>query len=123
MADPITILGIINGSIGLSLKIGTIIHNLYEIRQTIKNAELTILSTATECETIQAAWGGIEAWAQKQERTDQRLLDRLGRSLMVGTMVMSALEEDLMLLCGNAAGRGSGFWHRARLAWKESTLR
>jgi hypothetical protein len=119
MADPVTIIAIVHGSIGLALKIGTIVKTLYSISQKLKNAELTLISTASECETIQIAWGRIETWARglpDETAVEQELLDRLGQSLVVGTMVMSAFEQDILQIESAPPTR---FMGRSRMAWKE----
>lgn len=47
-------------------------------------------------------WSGIEIWARnqpaEQNAEQQPLLDRLRQSLLFGTMVLGALEDDLMQL-------------------------
>jgi len=51
---------------------------------------------------------------------EQELLDRLDRSLVVGTMVISVLEEDLLLAY---IGLGTpGFIGRSRIVWNEAAF-
>lgn len=99
MADPVTILSIVNGSLGIALKIGTVVNQLYTLSQRLKYAELTLQSLASECETMEAAWSKIKEWAQLQAQQNdtehQFLLERLEKSLEIGDMVVAALEEDL----------------------------
>lgn len=119
MADPVTILSIVNGSLGLALKIGKVAKQLYEINKQLKGAELSVLSIATECETIEAAWGGIERWASSQQVADGVLLEKLSHSLMVGMMVMSTFEEDLLLLSQDS-GSSWGLRRKGKFVWKGS---
>jgi hypothetical protein len=121
MTDPATILAIVNGSVGLALKIGTVIKHLNDISQKLKYIEIGILSIVTECETIQTAWNAIEKWARLQtvETDDQQaLLERLDRSLILGSMVISALDDDLVSFA--ASTQSSGFLRRSKFAWNEN---
>jgi hypothetical protein len=123
MTDPVTILSIVNGSLGLVLKIGTVIQTLYDISQKLKQAQITILSAISECETIQTAWSGIEIWARGQPRgtaIESQLLERLGLSLQLGDMVISAFEDDLVAWSRKSAN--PGFLGRSKIVWEESTF-
>jgi hypothetical protein len=123
MADPVTILTIINGSLELALRIGTVIHALYDISQKLKQAQLTILSTITECETIQTAWAAIERWASSHPggpAIESELLERLNKSLLNGKMVISAFEDDLVTWSRKSTN--SGFLSRSKIVWEENTF-
>ncbi|KAF8851642.1 hypothetical protein BDZ45DRAFT_141943 [Acephala macrosclerotiorum] len=124
MADPATILAIINGSLSLALKLGTVANTLYTLSQRLKYAELTIQSLASECETIQAAWAGIETWARQQpvqcDEGQQLLLDRLMKSVLFGMMVLTALEEDLGGFI--AQPQNPGFFRRNKVVWNEASF-
>jgi hypothetical protein len=126
MADPASVLSIVNGSIGLVLKIGSAVNKLYTLSQRLKYAELTLQALASECETVQTAWIGIEAWAQKQPvvsnagYAQQVLLDRLERSLMFGAVVLTALEEDLEPL--TVGPRNLGFFKKSKVVWNEAVF-
>lgn len=123
MADPVTILSIVNGSVGLALKIGTVIQTLYDISQKFKQAQPTILSAAAECETIQTAWTAIERWAQSQPdggSVESGLLERLSKSLQMGNMVISAFEDDI--LAWNRKSTNPGFLSRSKIVWEEATF-
>ena len=39
MADPVTILSILNGSVGIALKIGKVVKELYDVAQKMKQAD------------------------------------------------------------------------------------
>jgi hypothetical protein len=125
MADPAAILAIINGSAGLALKIGSIINNLYTLSQSLKHAELTIKSIASECQTIQIAWDAIQAWVGAQPANtlheQKPVLDRLRQSLVFGTMVLSALEDDLVPFISGAP-RNLNFFGRSKVLWNEATF-
>lgn len=118
-----TILSIVNGSLGIAVKIGKVIKDLYDIAQRFKHAELDILSSVEECKTIRAAWGGIERWARAQadsEVVEEELLNRLDQSLMFGIMVMSAFENDLLALA--SAPEPTKFLHRTKVVWNEKSF-
>jgi hypothetical protein len=125
MADPATILAIVNGSVGLALKIGTVANKLYTLSQRLTYAELTIQLLASECKTIQAAWDGIEAWVRQQpdhhEEGQQALLDRIKESLLFGTMVLTALEGDLDQFINQP--QGSGLLRRNKIVWNEASFK
>ena len=123
MADPVTILSIINGSLGLALRIGTVINALYDISQKLKQAQLTILSTITECETIQTAWIAIERWASSHPggtAIESELLERLNKSLLNGQMVISAFEDDL--IAWSRKSTNPSFLSRSKIVWEENTF-
>ena len=125
MADPLTILSVIEGSLGLIVQCGGIIKTLHDIAGKFKQLDLTIMSMTQELETIEFAWTRIKDWSQAyvEEATDLRgsenldrcFLDRLHRSLTCGTIVMSALQDDLNESVGGKSSQG--LTQRAKLAW------
>jgi hypothetical protein len=119
MGEPVTILSIINGSLGIALKIAAVVNDLYDLKQKFEHAELELQSTIEECRTIQTAWYGIEAWVRKADTTvEQKLLERLDQSLNVGVMVMSALEADLAAVCFESAS--AGLLRRSKIVWNQT---
>jgi hypothetical protein len=121
MAEPATIISIINGSLGLVVKIGAVLNDLYSLSKRLRYAEVTLQSIASECETIQVAWEEIEAWVKNQptERDEgrQRLFARLNKSLLSGTMVFSKLEKDLKEFTN--VPQSVGFFRRSKVVWNE----
>ncbi|KAE9382016.1 hypothetical protein N431DRAFT_16519 [Stipitochalara longipes BDJ] len=124
MAEPVTILAIVNGSVGLAIKIGTVANKLYTLSRRLKYAELTLQSLASECEMMQAAWVGIQAWVRQQrthlEEEQQALLDRIKKSLLFGTIVLTALEGDLDQFLNEP--QGSGLLRRNKIVWNEASF-
>jgi hypothetical protein len=119
MEEPVTISSIINGSLGIALKIGTVVNDLYDLKQKFEHAELDLQSTIEECRTIQTAWYGIEAWVRKADTTvEQKLLECLNRSLNAGIMVMSALEADLAAVRSKSAS--AGLLRRSKIVWNQT---
>lgn len=119
MGEPVTILSISNGSLGIALKIGAVVNDLCDLKQKFEHAELELQSTIEECRTIQTAWYGIEAWVRKADTTvEQKLLGRLNKSLNVGVMVMSALEADLAAVRVESAS--AGLLRRSKIVWNQT---
>ena len=121
MADPISIISLVEGSITLIVQCGSAIKSLNEIAAKYKQAELTLSSMIQEVDVIELAWKRIKEWFESytNEARDGELLERLDKSLKCGTMVISALQDDLL-------GYGSkklGFMQRSRLNWNEKALR
>ncbi|CZR54211.1 uncharacterized protein PAC_04094 [Phialocephala subalpina] len=125
MADPASPasaspVDIINGSASLALKIASVIKTLHLVAQRFKSAELAIHSIASECQTVQSAWDAVESWARKQsiQNVDQEpLLNRLRQSLLFGTMVFDALDDELMPFLSER--QGQGLFTRKGAVWNE----
>ncbi|KAI9877767.1 MAG: hypothetical protein M1830_002897 [Pleopsidium flavum] len=126
MADPVTIVAIVNGSFGLALKCAKVAKDLHDLAEKYKHAELAILSMVEECEVIQLAWSRIQGWCQgwaDDASCDHQLLGRLNQSLIVGTMVMSALEKELPSSSEDTDSRVStGFRWRSKVVWNETAF-
>lgn len=126
--DPASVLAIVNGSIDLALKCASVVKSLHDVASKHKYAELFLVSMIDECQTFHLAWGRIQSWAQiRQESTstvDDQLVERLCSSLATGTMVLSALEQDLVNL-GSAATPTEflGFRRRNKTIWNEQVFR
>ena len=121
MADPISIISLVEGSVGLILQCGSTIKSLNDIARKYKHAELTLSSIIQEVDVIELAWKRIKDWFESHtnETTDVGLLLRLDMSLKFGTNVISALQDDLLEYEEDRLG----IVPRARLAWNENTLR
>lgn len=122
MAEAVTILTIVSISATLSLKCAKIIQNLHELVGKYKQAELEVKSMIQELDILQLAWNRIEQWSRAKifHQTDENLaetdlLRRLDRSLGFGTMIMSALEEDLTPFMNTT--RSYSFGRRTKLIW------
>ena len=132
MADPISIAGIAQGSVGLILQCGGVIKSLNEIAGTLKQARLTILSMRQEVETIEMAWTKIRDWSQSSAEAKSNgqeiagvnhgFLERLDRSLDCGLLVMSALREDLSEFITINPTEKITFGKRTKIAWNEKAL-
>ncbi|MCJ1390401.1 hypothetical protein MMC18_003260 [Xylographa bjoerkii] len=121
--DPVTILSIVSGSIGLAAKCASVAQQLYDIAAKVKQAELTIRAVGEECEIIRLAWTRIEKWVlgwADDAAADLELLHRLHRSIETGSMIVSALEDSLLSIGDASKSRGLGW--RSRVVWNENIL-
>ena len=124
MADPVTVYSIVAGALNLVSKSASIIKDPRDLASKFKNAELSFLSLVEECETIELAWTRIRRWCDgwaDYASADKQLLDRLQRSVDVGSRVLSALEQDLVSLKDHKGT--SRFLKRSRIVWNEASLR
>ena len=121
MVDPISIISLVEGSIGLILQCGSAIKSLNEIAAKYKQAELTLSAMIQEVDVIELAWRRIKDWFEcyTNGAGDVELLERLDKSLKCGTNVISALQDDLL----DYGSRRLGFMQRSRLSWNEEALR
>ncbi|KAL9033076.1 MAG: hypothetical protein Q9180_006143, partial [Flavoplaca navasiana] len=134
--DPASIFSIIAGSAGLVFQCGKLIRDLHDATDIYKNADLTVVSMSTSLETIQWAWGRIQAiletWTDEQSCASQKIdtdtFHQLERSLKGGRIVIAALEEDLLPLAAaslqdHGAATGSRILNRVQIVWNAKALR
>ena len=121
MADPISIISLVEGSVTLIVQCGSAIKSLNEIAAKYKQAELILSSMIQEVDVIELAWKRIKDWFESytNEAGDGELLERLDKSLKCGTNVISALQDDLLAY----GSKKLGFMQRTRLNWNEKALR
>ena len=119
MADPISVVSLVEGSIGLVLQCGSVAKTLSDMKAKFKHAEVAIMSLIQEVETIQFAWGRIKEWSEDhaEAATDSQFVQRLEKSLQCGTLVLSALEQDLADYQHSADN--ASFVLRSKMAWNE----
>lgn len=97
--DPVSIVGILEGSISLILQCSSAVKSLRAVSQKHKKARLAIVSIVQEVDTLELAWSRIKEWSQNYAgavSVDIDLLERLDRSLENGSVVMTALQDDLV---------------------------
>ena len=117
--DPVTIIGLVEGSISLAVQCGSVAKSLNNIAGQYKHAKLTLSTMVQNLDIMQLAWDRIAVWSKDHVFTDNESLeDRLERFLETGFLVLDALEEDLRSY--NASK--STFRQRSRLLWNEGTL-
>jgi hypothetical protein len=122
--DPISIFSIANGCAGLAMKCGQVTADLYILADKYKQAKLSILALHNECRTFRVVLGEIESWATSSGRetvTSADVSEQLGVSLELGSMVMSALEEQMKTFMDFR--QSAGFRRRAKIVWNDGVLR
>ena len=119
MAEPISVISLTEGSIGLVLQCGSVAKTLSDMMTKFKHAEVAITSMIQEVETIQFAWNRIKEWSEEhaEAATDSSFVQRLEKSLQCGTLVLSALEQDLANY--KHTTDNSSFILRSKMAWNE----
>jgi hypothetical protein len=122
---PTTILAIMNGSADITSKLVPIINSLCILPQGHKHAELTIQTTAFECQAVQTAWDAIKAWVNAQPAStlheQKSELGELRQFLVFGTMGRSALEDDLVPFIPEAS-RNLNFFGKSEVLCNEATF-
>lgn len=117
--DPVTIVGLVEGSIGLAVKCGSVAKSLNSLVGQYKYAKLTVSTMVQNLDIMQLAWDRIGAWSKDYMPTDSEdFTQRLERSLETGSLVLDALEEDLQSYDVSSMT----FGQRSRLVWNETTL-
>ncbi|KAL8889677.1 MAG: hypothetical protein Q9215_003087 [Flavoplaca cf. flavocitrina] len=130
MADPASLFSIISGTVGLVAQCSRTICRLHTISERFKYAKLTVGSMSLGLETIQWTWTRIgiilEGWANehevRQDETDD-IIAQINRSLSGGTLVISALEQDLKPYDTTSEHALFGLRTRVKVLWNEQTLR
>ena len=119
MADPIAVISLVEGSIGLVLQCGSVAKTLSDMIAKFKTAEVAITSLFQEVETIQFAWSRIKGWSEDhaEAATDSQFVRRLEKSLECGTLILSALEQDLADYKHRV--NNANFVLRSKMAWNE----
>lgn len=117
--DPVTIVGIVEGSISLAVQCGSVAKSLNCLAGQYKYAKLTISTMVQNLDIMQFTWDRIGAWSRDfMHMNDDALTQRLERFLEAGSLVLDALEEDLK---SYDVSRMT-FAQRSRLVWNESII-
>jgi hypothetical protein len=122
--DPASILSIVNGCVGLAMKCGMIAADLHNLASKYKQAKLSVMALSNECHTLELVLDRIEFWARSStegSHLDNAVLEQLNSSLGLGAMVVSSLEEQLMLF--KDIKQSSGFRRRAKIVWNDGVLK
>ena len=119
--DPVTIVGLVEGSISLAVQCGSVAKSLNSLAGQYKHAKLTISTMVQNLEIMQLAWNRIGAWSKNHVPTDDDdgFTERLEGFLQTGCLVLDALQDDLTSYDVSKVT----FTQRSRLVWNEKTLR
>lgn len=119
--DPVSLIGLIESSIGLALQFGSASKTLNDLAVKYKNAKLAIKALAQNLDILQLAWTQIGDWMQLAENEDLRdnsLTNRIQGFWETGTMVMDALQHDLQAYDTDRLNMSQ----RTRLIWNETSF-
>ena len=117
--DPVTIVGLVEGSISLAVQCGSAAKSLNTLVGQYKYAKLTISTMVQNLDIMQIAWDRIGTWSKNFLPTDDdAFTQRLERFLETGSLVLDALEDDLR----SYDASNLSFTQRSRLAWNEDIL-
>ncbi|KAK0517484.1 hypothetical protein JMJ35_000639 [Cladonia borealis] len=121
--DPATIFALVSSAVSLATLCGSAAKDLKTQVSKYKNAKLAILSMVQGLDTMQLAWSRIGNWAQNQAPAElleeDDFIGRLRRSLETGSLVMNALNEELLIYKPSKMG----LTQRTKVVWNEGTLR
>ena len=121
--DPIALLAVIQGSVGLVDKCLKAVKGLHDVAVKYRHAQLAMLSMIQELDIILLAWEQISERIQDcgdDDVIDSEVLRRIKRSLDCGVLVMSALEQDLAYYSNAALSFNSG--QRLKSIWNNHAL-
>ena len=122
MADPITVVQIVSASASLAMQCAQVAKGLHDLASKLKNASLSILSTAHELDIIRLAWERIESSLRSWEgddNSDRDLLQELRQKLDFGRLIVSSLADDLDAY----RSRPYNLSQRSRYVWNEENFK
>jgi 6-phosphogluconate dehydrogenase (decarboxylating) len=97
--DPVSIIGLVNASIGLAIKVGQTVKDVQTISSQYKYAEVSIAALSNECRTFATVLKKIEVWLRIVDSDvthDELILEQLSSSLECGNIVLEAMNDDLL---------------------------
>lgn len=117
--DPVSLVGLVEGSINLAVQCGSVAKSLNDIAGKYKYAKLHVSTMVQNLDIMQFTWDQTGAWSKNyMPRDNDMTTQRLERFLETGFSVLDALKEELELY--NVSDLS--FRQRSRLVWKESIL-
>jgi hypothetical protein len=122
--DPVSIVALINASVGLAIKCGTVAADLHVLASKYGQAQLTIEILANQCRTLETTLKRIKSWLDGEERenlVDDDILMQLGSSVEIGMKIISALEEDLAPFMEDETHYG--FRDRVKIVWNDGLVK
>ena len=69
--DPVTLVGIVEGSISLAVQCGSVAKSLNDLAGQYKHAKLTVTTLVQNLEIMQFAWNRISLWSKTSMPTDE----------------------------------------------------
>ena len=125
--DPVSLLGVISGSITVVATIGNTLKALNELRGKYTDADQSIRTFITQLTAIRVAINLIQEWGREDlvEAPNQpELVDQLETTIDGCREAMGALAEDVAnVVRGTAAQRTMPFDARTRYLWNEGIMK
>ena len=98
--DPASIVGLIDASIDLVLKCAGAVKKINDIASKYKYSNYAIISITQYLDTLRFAWDRIRVWTESynpdENAGDDVFVSRIIQALDAGTLIMNALEEELL---------------------------
>ncbi|KAK5085523.1 hypothetical protein LTR05_004808 [Lithohypha guttulata] len=123
MADPLSVLVMVNASMGIARSLIHTIKELYEIAEQYETAALGIRTVATQCTSFRIAIERIHKWLVKQSEENRHDLDEdfwqaLKSNLDTGNMVIKDLNRRIHSFRKSPAK----FWTRTKYLWNHVVI-
>ena len=94
--DPITVIGLVEGSISLAFQCGSAVKSLKKVAREYKYIKLDVSTMVQNLDVMQYTWDRIGTWFQDYAPTDDdSLTQRFKKFLEAGFIVIDALEDYL----------------------------
>jgi hypothetical protein len=122
--DPATIVSLINASLGLRLKCGQVVCDLYILINKFKQADLSIQALINQCDTMKTTVSKIESFITtlgNEIQVDDNVIRQLDANLGFGMTVLSTLEKDLVPLCN--LEYAEGIRQRSSIVWNDLIIK
>lgn len=122
--DPISVLSIINGSLGLVSKLSDVIAQIYKLRSIYKHAELSLQSLSSQCRALRLAVSCIRKDLQIRQHTAEASISdavaaELQANLDTSEEVLGGLEKELESL----NKKDAGVIRNAKVTWETDCLK
>lgn len=112
---------IIDDAVAFASHCAKVASQLHNIAGKNKATESSIRFTAEDCEALRLSWARIGKWCQYWGEVDDALLQWLHPALMIGRMVVSAVEHDVYNF--RSALESSRLKRHPEATWNESIVR
>lgn len=123
MADPVSVMMLVNASFGITRSLVHTIKDLYELAEAYETAALGIRTVATQCNSFRIAVQRISKWLETQDEDTRQNLDEdfwqaLAQNLDTAKMVMDDLDKRIV----NLKKTPSKLWTRTKYLWNSVVI-
>lgn len=120
--DPVSIVSIINASLGLALKCSKVATDLHAFFSQLKQAELSVLEVVNDCQMIEIVLKRIQAIVELSEaRIDEDIYHQVESTLHLGSVVVASLEADLASVM--SMEQDPGFREKVKIMWNSGVIK